>query len=177
MNEYRLNLEDEHQDASNVLNILKESTFQMENRIHEEVAKKRAVKFYLSLRVNFHPSTDVTFLIDPPAVISTATVEVYHTSDVHVALHCSIYRNPASAVEDFEQRESGWILDKLLALNLHLLKFDPLRATSYIPLPAYKKAVININNKDKKCFLWSVIAGLYEGSYAMHRERDSLYTA
>ena len=36
VNEYRLNLEDEQQDASNVLDMLKESTFQMENRINEE---------------------------------------------------------------------------------------------------------------------------------------------
>ena len=50
VNEYRLNLEDEEQDASNVLDVLKESTFQMENRINEDVGgKKRAVKFYLSL--------------------------------------------------------------------------------------------------------------------------------
>ena len=43
VNEYRLNLEDEQQDASNVLAVLKESTFQMENRINEEVGgKKRA---------------------------------------------------------------------------------------------------------------------------------------
>ena len=39
VNEYRLNLEDEQQDASNVLDVLKESTFQMENRINEEVVK------------------------------------------------------------------------------------------------------------------------------------------
>ena len=45
VNEYRLNLEGKQQDASNVLDVLKESTFQMENRIIEEVAKKRAVKF------------------------------------------------------------------------------------------------------------------------------------
>ena len=41
------NLEDEQPDASNVLDVLKESTFQGESRINEEVAKKRAVKFYL----------------------------------------------------------------------------------------------------------------------------------
>ena len=39
VNEYRLNLEDEQQDASNVLDVLKESIFQMENRISEEVVK------------------------------------------------------------------------------------------------------------------------------------------
>ena len=128
--------------------------------------KKRAVKFYLSLHVNFHLSTDVAFLTDPTAVLSTDAIEVYHSCDVHGALN-STYEN--LAIEDFQQRGSGWILDKLIALDLHLLEFDPLRATSYIPLPTCiqnRKAVINIKNKDEKCFLWSAIAGLYRDSHA-----------
>ena len=152
VNEYRLNLEDEQQDASNVLDVLKESTFQVENRINEEVVKKKAVKFYLSRHVKFHLSTDVVFLTDPPTILS---IEVYDSSDVHDALD-STYENLESAIEDFQQRGSGWIFDKLIALDLHLLEFDPLRATSYIPLPTYiqnRKAVINIKNKDEKCFL------------------------
>ena len=64
----------------------------------------------------------------------------------------------------------------MIELDLHLLEFDPLRATSYIPLPTYiqnRKAVINIKNKDEKCFLWSVIAGLYGDSHAKNHERVS----
>ena len=154
VNEYHLNLEDEQQDTSNVLEgVLKESTFRMENRINEEVGKKRAVKFYLSLHVNL--STDVAFLTDPPAVLST------DSCDVHDALN-STYENLVSAIEDFQQRGPGWNLDKLIALDLHLLEFDPLQATSYLPLSTCiqnKKAVINIKDKDDKCFLRSVIAG------------------
>ena len=177
VNEYRLNLEDEQQNASNVLHVLKESTFQMENRINEEVVKKRAVKFSLSLHVNFHLSTDVTFLTNPLADLSTDTIEVYDSSDIHDVLN-SIYENLVSAIEEFQQRGSGWILDKLLSLDLHLLEFDPLRATPYIPLPTCiqsRKTVINIKNKDEKCFLWSVIASLYGDSHAGHRERVSHY--
>ena len=70
VNEYRLNLEDEQQDDSNVLGVLKESTFHMEHRINEEVVEKIAVKFYLSLHVNFHLSSDVAFLTDPSAVLT-----------------------------------------------------------------------------------------------------------
>ena len=175
MNEYRLILEDEQQDASNILDVLKESTFQVENRINEEVVKKRAVKFYLSLHVNVHLSTDVTFITDPPAVLSTATVEVYDSGDVHDALN-STYENLVYAIEDFQQCGSGWILDKLVALDLHLPEFDPLRATSYIPLPTCiqnRKEGINIKNKDEKCLLWSVIAGLYGDS---HRKNVYLIT-
>ena len=135
-------------------------------RLNLEVAKKRAVKFYLSLHANFPLNTDVTFLTNPPAVLSTDTMEVYGSSDVLDALN-SISENLASTIEDFQQHGSGWVLDKLLALDLHLLEFDPLRSTSYIPLPTCiqnKKAVINIKNKDEKCFLWSVIGGLYGDS-------------
>ena len=45
------------------------------------------------------------------------------------------------------------VLDKWIALDLHLLEFDPLRATSYIPLHTCiqnRKAVINIKNEDEK---------------------------
>ena len=177
VNEYRLILTDEQQDASNVLDVLKESTFQVENRINEEVVKKRAVKFYLSLHVNFHLSTDVAFLTDPPAILNIDTIEVYDSSDVHDALN-STYENLVSAIEEFQRRGSGWILNKLIALDLHLLEFDPLRASSYIPHPTYiqnRKAVINIKNKDEKCFLWSVIADLYGDSHAKNHERASYY--
>ena len=157
--------------------MLKESTFQAENRINEKVVKKRAVMFYLSLHVNFHLSTDVAFLTDQPAVLSTDTIEVYDSNDVHDALN-STYENLVSAIEEFQQRGSGWVLDKLIALDLHLLEFDPLRSTSYIPLPTYiqnRRAVINIKNKDEKGFLWFVIAGLYGDSHAKNHDRVSHY--
>ena len=39
VNEYRLNLEDEQQDASNVSNVLKEYTFQMENKLTRKLRR------------------------------------------------------------------------------------------------------------------------------------------
>ena len=164
VNEYRLNIEDEQQDASNVLDVLKESTLHMENRINEKVVKKRAVKFYLSLHVNFHLRTDVAFLTDPQAVLSTDTIEVYVSCDIHDALN-STYKNLVSAIEDFQHRGSGWILDKLVALDSHLLEYYPLRATLNIPLPTYiqnRKALINIKNKDEKCFYGLLLLTLME---------------
>ena len=62
--------------------------------------RRRAVKFYLSLDVNFHLSTDVTFLTNPPAVLCTDAIEVYDSSDIHDALNI-IYENLVSAIEDF----------------------------------------------------------------------------
>ena len=96
----------------------------------------------------------MTFLTNPPAVL----IKVYESSDIQEALK-SIYENLASTIEVFQQRGSGWVLDKLLALDLHLLEFDPLRTTSYILLPTCiqnGRAVIDIKNKDEKCLLLPV---------------------
>ena len=49
----------------------------------------------------------MAFLTDPPAVLSTDTIEVYDLCDVHGALH-SMYENLVSTIEDFQQRGSGW---------------------------------------------------------------------
>ena len=49
------------------------------------------------------------------------TIEVYDSSDVHDALN-STCDNLVSAIEDFQQSGSGWILYKLVALELHFLE-------------------------------------------------------
>ena len=48
--------------------------------------------------------------------------------------------------------------------ELHTVSYNPLREETWVPLPkelADKKAIINMqNNKDNKCFLWSVLRAL-----------------
>ncbi|VEN55338.1 unnamed protein product [Callosobruchus maculatus] len=64
----------------------------------------------------------------------------------------------------FAERESGWVLEKILYLEVNISKYNPLRASSYIPLPkeiANKKAVVNMNNQDECCFAWSIVAALF----------------
>ena len=69
-------------------------------------------------------------------------------------------------------------MNELLKLDLHLLEFDPLHASTYLALPKWikdKHGVINIKNTDNKCFLWTAIAGIY-GDSANHRhDRTSHY--
>ena len=51
----------------------------------------------------------------------------------------------------------------IIRLELHTVNYNPLRGENYIPLPkelADKKAIINIQNKDNKCFLWSILRAL-----------------
>ena len=69
-----------------------------------------------------------------------------------------------TAIQKTENAEgSGWIMEKVIDIKLHTVKWDPLNAGSYIDLPPYlknKKAIINMKNKDDKCFLWCVLRAL-----------------
>ena len=58
---------------------------------------------------------------------------------------------------------SGWQFEKVIKLVLHTTKWEPLYGSSYIPLDPYlanKKAIINMQNEDDKCFMWSVLRAL-----------------
>lgn len=64
-------------------------------------------------------------------------------------------------MEEFQERDSGWTLIKLLRLQMNISKFQPLKGSSFIPLPrrlAARKAIINIQNSDEFCFKWAVVA-------------------
>ena len=60
--------------------------------------------------------------------------------------------------------------------ELHVNKYDPLAARSYIPLPAEiqnKKAIINIQNDDNKCFIYCLGRALDPTPENNHLERVS----
>ena len=63
-----------------------------------------------------------------------------------------------------DEEGSGWQFEKVIKLVLHTTKWEPLYGSSYIPLDPYlanKKAIINMQNEDDKCFMWSVLRALY----------------
>lgn len=76
------------------------------------------------------------------------------------------FKNPSGlAVRSFSlfQNGSGWIIDTLIHLRLCTVQYDPVRASSYIPLPAWideyrPGSCINVNNmQDECCFLYAVL--------------------
>ena len=59
---------------------------------------------------------------------------------------------------------SGWSVLSVERLELHIAPYLPISLSSYVVTPSYiakKKAVVNIQNEDNFCFLWSVLAALH----------------
>ena len=52
----------------------------------------------------------------------------------------------------------------MLNLEIHTVEYKPIKGSSYIPLPDWitrKKAIVNIQNRDQKCFLWCILRYLH----------------
>ncbi|KAJ8929142.1 hypothetical protein NQ314_018197, partial [Rhamnusium bicolor] len=66
--------------------------------------------------------------------------------------------------EEFEEQDSGWSLLTLLFLEINMLKYNPMRASSFIPLPPdiyCRKAIVNVKNFDLMCFKWACLSALH----------------
>ena len=85
------------------------------------------------------------------------------TTDVKVILS-RMLREIMEKLADYQRNGSGWYFKEVISLEIHIVDYQTLKGKSYIPLPDFlmrKKAIINMENKDDKCFLWSVLRYLH----------------
>ena len=98
--------------------------------------------------------------------------KAYFHSDTYINLESSDVKKILSEVIHkilenitiFQQKGSGWSFKEVVHLEIHTVDFTPMRGSSYIQLPDWimrKKAIVNIRNKDDKCFLWCVLRYLH----------------
>ena len=83
--------------------------------------------------------------------------------DIDEGLSESIKKMFNSFIE-YQRQGSNWTVDKVVDLTMHMARYRPLKGSSYIPLPIRlrsKYTIINVTNKDNKCFMWSIMAALY----------------
>ena len=52
-----------------------------------------------------------------------------------------------------ETKESGWIFDKINSIKIKFYKTGELNGSIYVKNPLRSNAILNIENKDKHCFL------------------------
>ena len=77
--------------------------------------------------------------------------------------------------EDFTKGSSGWYFKEVKKLIVQVSEFNPTKGSSYISLPKWitsKKAIINIQNNDDKCFLWCILRYLHPKESHEERIKD-----
>jgi hypothetical protein len=60
-----------------------------------------------------------------------------------------------------EKLRSGLIFSHISLMTISFYKMKELKVGTYVELPFQSKSILNIKNKDNKCFIWSILAYLH----------------
>ena len=60
-----------------------------------------------------------------------------------------------------EMKDSSWRFDKFNSMIVFFSKTGEMNGRSYVKIPLRSNAILNIENNDKYCFLWSILAYLH----------------
>ena len=100
---------------------------------------------------------------------------VYYLNDID-SLVQSMIEHMTQQVENPALRDSKFVFDRIMYMDIRRYRLNLTRGSSYIPLPdwlAKKKAILNPKDLDEKFFKWAVIAALKWGEIDSHSERIS----
>ncbi len=140
--------------------------------------KNQGISFNIGMDLEFskpNPDNPEENIISEFHFVENAS-QITHTNEIGNALS-SQNDKINRRIDRFTNGGSGWRLTAIKRHHLNISKYDPLAASSYIPLPdsiQNKKSTINIQNIDNdKCFMYCLGRALDPHPEADHLERVS----
>ena len=82
----------------------------------------------------------------------------------------------AQQIENPALKDSKFVFDSILYMNIDFHRLNLTRGFGYIPLPDWlvkKKAIINLRNSDMECFKWAVITAMKREEIGRDHQRIS----
>ena len=126
----------------------------IKNLFDELLREKRGFKYIISVkiilkkRINDNEFDPKTVYFNSP--VKTVINQRYHLNDSFEVI--------LNLLDIWNNEGSGWVIDEIKGLYINISNYEPLLGGSYIPLPRAlnnsMKGLINIKNKDQKCFMW-----------------------
>ena len=123
----------------------------------------QTIKVSGTLQVKYTKPTYTGVDQDTKPYFHTKPFTLLHASQVQETIDF-IFEELGERMYNYEGEGSGWVFDKVISFQVNIHKHVPLRASSYMEIPAEvqnTKSVVNIQNKDHKCFMWSILAYLH----------------
>eukprot|EP00494_Astrolonche_serrata_P015701 UN15853 len=103
--------------------------------------------------MDFFKPAEPSTITNPSIVFNTEAMAILAATNIEDLLNVS-FQQLLNQIDNFERQGSGWVLYQLHTLQVNMIEYDPLRASSYIELPKElksRKGCINVKNKDQKC--------------------------
>ena len=129
--------------------------------------------------VRSQATTWIRFVRDEVEQVSLAfnsrMMTVYSLNDKNEII-TAMTEHMAQQIENPALRNSKFVFDRVLDMDIDFHRLNLTRGSSYVLLPDWlmkKKAMINPKNPDMKCFKWAVIAAMKWEEIANNPERVS----
>ena len=171
-NGFKINLESHNiSHANSILTITcKYPGFGIEHRYINKVIKELSV-IYARL-INQYKFTHHTLF---SASFYKINEEDQRDSEIELYINLNINKNLAESdidninvrsqlehqIQIQETKDSEWIFEKINSMKISFYKTTELDGTSYVEIPLRSNAILNVQNNDKYCFFWSILASLH----------------
>ena len=158
----------ELQDNLNPLNHFTKTRALIESHLENLLKDIKGFKFIETLEVTFEKDTIDSKTGKRVSIYKTAFFNgkaktITKANDIEHELSMS-RQEILNVIDKWVSEGSGWVIDRIDSHYINVTTCTPLHGSSYIELPTElknpKKGLINIRNKDDKCFRWCHIRHL-----------------
>ena len=158
----------ELQDNLNPLNHFTKTRPQTESHLEDLLKTMKGFKFIETLEVTFEKDTINSKTGKRVSIYKTAFFNgkaktITKPNDIEPELNLS-RQEILNTIDKWVSEGSGWVIDRIDSHYIKVTLYKPLNGSSYMELPMElrnpKKGLINIKNKDDKCFRWCHIRHL-----------------
>ena len=118
----------------------------------------KGLKFVETLKVTFKKIVGDE-MVYKPAYFNTTAETIINNLEITESLEVS-KQNILNKIAVWISEGSGWTIQSADTHYLNVVKYQPMRGSSYIQLPKELRGLINIKNKDNECFRWCHIRHL-----------------
>ncbi len=141
--------------------------------LSKELKKMLGLKFNIGMEIIFQKDEADGNVIQNSFTFVGNAETMTHESNMCNAIQ-SQNQNINNRIDQFTNEGSGWTVHEITRHFMRVNKYKPLAARSYIKLPeeiTNRKATINIQNKDDKCFMYCLGRALDPNPEKHHLER------
>ena len=149
---YKMDIEDGNDPLLQLQNTRKAVKF----RLSKVLASMKGFKFVETLKVTFKKMSDGEMLFKT-AYFNSPTQTIINDSEIIESLQVA-KQEILNKIGVWISEGSGWPVESVDNHHLNVVKYQPMRGSSYIKLPQElrnsAKGLINMKNEDNECFRW-----------------------
>ena len=126
------------------------------NHIENILISMKGLKFVETLKVTFTKMSDGE-IVYKTAYFNSSVQTIINNTEIDESLQVS-KQDMLNKISVWISEGSGWTVESVENHYLNVVKYKPMRGSSYIKLPHElrnsSKSLINIKNSDNECFRW-----------------------